>query len=1059
MVTCGVCGSAAPDGAHFCATCGAALDDAHKGSERKLATLIFADLVGSTEFAGTRDPERTRILLERFYDSMADEIRVAGGTIEKFAGDAVMAAFGAPASLEDHAERALHTAIAMQRRIQELVGDAPALRIGVNTGEVVAGKAREGSSFVSGDAVNVAARLEQAAGPGEILVGERTVALVRGAFEFGEPRIIEAKGKPGGVGCRRLLRALSLMRTRGVLGLRRAFVGRDVELATLERIYDEVVERREPRLVTILGDAGVGKTRLVREFWERLGSRSPEPLRRTGRCLSYGEGVTYWPLGEVLKEHFGISESDPPAAILSALPTEILGLTLGLDVGHGLHPLAARDRFQDAWVGFCDTVSAERTLVMLIEDIHWGEELLLDLVERLAVHTRGPLLLVATARPELLESRPGWGARVPGTMVVLEALSVEDSVRLLDQLLGGSLPAGLRDVVVERAEGNPFFVEEVLGTLIDLGLLHHENGRWTLAELPPDFSVPDTVQAVVAARVDLLGAADKEGLQAASVIGRIFWAGPVYDLVAEGEPDLRVIEERDFIRRRSSSSIPGDREYAIKHALTREVAYAGLPKARRAHMHAGFARWLERNGLGRDEFASLLAHHYAEAVRPEDVDLAWEGRQPELDELRERAITWLRQAGDLAIGRMEIDDAVSLLDRAIAVESDPQRQAELWHAVGRASILKYDGERFWTAMQAALENTTDRATSADIYADLAMHTAIRAGMWMSRPDPALVAGWIDRALELAEPGTPARAKALFARVYEDPNNGEAAEEALAIAEALDDIELRSFAYDSIATVSFARGDYGTAYEWVERRIELVPRLTDPDHISLVYNYSLAAVECAGHMDEARQIATMYDEVTRRLSPHHRLHAAYVLVEVESMAGRWEAVRDLMDRAESAVAANANTPCALEDRALLLCALAQVLLGADTEAKRLEAVAAGFDRQGFGYFTRPIEAQIALARGDLSELARMLQDWKPEGFIDVDGLVARLDGLVALDRRAEIETEAPALVIEGSYLEPFALRALGWARGDGDMVRQAVACFEAMEMAWHAQQTSSLIGDG
>jgi tetratricopeptide (TPR) repeat protein len=476
-------------------------------------------------------------------------------------------------------------------------------------------------------------------------------------------------------------------------------------------------------------------------------------------------------------------------------------------------------------------------------------------------------------------------------------------------------------------------------------------------------------------------------------------------------------------------------------------------------MHAGFARWLERNGLGRDEFASLLAHHYAEAVRPEDVDLAWEGRQPELDELRERAITWLRQAGDLAIGRMEIDDAVSLLDRAIAVESDPQRQAELWHAVGRASILKYDGERFWTAMQAALENTTDRATSADIYADLAMHTAIRAGMWMSRPDPALVAAWIDRALELAEPGTPARAKALFARVYEDPNNGEAAEEALAIAEALDDIELRSFAYDSIATVSFARGDYGTAYEWVERRIELVPRLTDPDHISLVYNYSLAAVECAGHMDEARQIATTYDEVTRRLSPHHRLHAAYVLVEVESMAGRWEAVRDLMDRAESAVAANANTPCALEDRALLLCALAQVLLGADTEAKRLEAVVAGFDRQGFGYFTRPIEAQIALARGDLSELARMLQDWKPEGFIDVDGLVARLDGLVALDRRAEIEAEAPALVIEGSYLEPFALRALGWARGDGDMVRQAVACFEAMEMAWHAQQTSSLIGDG
>src|SRR5262249_43360189 len=287
------------------------------------------------------------------------------------------------------------------------------------------------------------------------------------------------------------------------------FAGRDDEMATLERAFDQVANAREPRLVTILGDAGVGKTRLVREFWERLGSRTPEPLRRTGRCLSYGEGVTYWPLGEVLKEHFGISESDPPEAVLAALePRDILGLTLGLDVAHGLHPLAARDRFQDAWVEFCDEVSADRTLVMLIEDIHWAEDLLLDLLERLVAHTRGPMLLVATARPELLETRPGWG-RTTGTTVVLDALSVEDSVRMLDQLLGGTLPSGLRDLVIQRAEGNPFFVEEVLGTLIDLGLLRHDDGAWALADLPPDFSVPDTVQAVVAARVDLLAAADK----------------------------------------------------------------------------------------------------------------------------------------------------------------------------------------------------------------------------------------------------------------------------------------------------------------------------------------------------------------------------------------------------------------------------------------------------------------------------------------------------------------------------------------------------------------------
>src|SRR5207253_1754399 len=256
---------------------------------------------------------------------------------------------------------------------------------------------------------------------------------------------------------------------------RRAFVGRDEEMEVLERAYAEVEDRREPRLVTILGDAGVGKTRIVREFWERLGERSPGTLRRTGRCLSYGQGITYWPLAEVLKEHLGIFESDAPEVVLDRLGSrEILGLTLEL-----------------------------------------------------------------------------------------EALASEDAVLMLDELLGGTLPAGLREVVVQRADGNPFFVEELLGTLIDRQLLERQNGSWRLAELPPDFAVPDTVQAVVAARVDLLDPGEKQALQAASVIGRIFWAGPVYELVGGARPDLRVLEDRDFIRRRPGSSLAGDREYAI----------------------------------------------------------------------------------------------------------------------------------------------------------------------------------------------------------------------------------------------------------------------------------------------------------------------------------------------------------------------------------------------------------------------------------------------------------------------------------------------------------------
>ena len=277
------CGASLAADARFCPACAAPVQaTTAPAEERKLVTVLFADLVGSTELADAQDPERTRALLDRFYESMAAEIERVGGTVEKFVGDAVMAAFGAPAAQEDHAERALHAALAMQRRLGELFGDRLALRIGVNTGEVVVGRPREGSSFVTGDAVNVGARLEQAAAPGEILAGERTVLAARGAFEFGEPVTVEAKGKAGGLECRRLVRALSLMRPRGVGGLRRAFVGREAELAQLQEAYGAVAAGEGPQLVTILGDAGVGKTRLVRELWEWFAAQDSPPLRRTG---------------------------------------------------------------------------------------------------------------------------------------------------------------------------------------------------------------------------------------------------------------------------------------------------------------------------------------------------------------------------------------------------------------------------------------------------------------------------------------------------------------------------------------------------------------------------------------------------------------------------------------------------------------------------------------------------------------------------------------------------------------------------------------------------------
>src|SRR5437879_1953303 len=262
-----------------------------QADERKLATVLFADLVGSTAIAADQDPERTRARLERFYDAMAEEVGRAGGTIEKFAGDAVMAAFGAPAAQEDHAERALHAALAMRRRLRELFGERLELRIGVNTGEVVVGEGRAGSSFMSGDAVNVAARLEQAAEPGEVLVGERTATAAAGAFELSEPITVEAKGKPHGLRCRRLVRALPSAPPRRVPGLATRLVGRERELTLLETLYHSVIAESRPRLATILGDAGVGKTRLTEEFLARALSADDLAVYR-GRCLPYGEGIT-----------------------------------------------------------------------------------------------------------------------------------------------------------------------------------------------------------------------------------------------------------------------------------------------------------------------------------------------------------------------------------------------------------------------------------------------------------------------------------------------------------------------------------------------------------------------------------------------------------------------------------------------------------------------------------------------------------------------------------------------------------------------------------------------
>jgi class 3 adenylate cyclase len=1061
MALCPNCGQPVPSDARFCPNCANPIfEPAQPSEERKLATVLFADLVGSTELAGAQDPERTRALLNRFYDAMAAEIADAGGTVEKFVGDAVMAAFGAPAAQEDHAERALHAALSMQRRLEELFGDALSLRIGVNTGDVVVGQPRVGSSFVTGDAVNVAARLEQAAEPGEILVGERTAAAVRGAFELDEPATVAAKGKAGGVACRRLVRALSLMRPRGVGGLRHAFVGRERELEALQQTYGRTVAEGHPHLLTIMGDAGIGKTTLIRAFWEWLGSQSPEPRRRTGRCLSYGQGITYMPLGEIVREHLGLLESDPPETVRRRLGQRaILGMTLGLEAPSDLHPLAARDQLRQAWAAFLEELVAEQPAVVLVEDLHWAEGALLDLLE--AGHdVRGPLLLLATARPEFVHSRPTWGGRGRDADTLwLETLSASDTARMADELIPAVLPAHVRQVVVDRAEGNPFFVEELVRTLIDRGVLEQQNGSWIVRELPGDLVVPDTVQAVLAARIDLLEPAEKAALQAAAVIGRTFWSGPVYELLEGVEPDLRLLEERDFIRQRSSSSIAREREFVIKHALTREVAYRSLPKVKRARFHARFATWLERAGECRDEHAALLAHHYAEAVRPEDADLAWPGEDDELGRLRKRAVTWLRRAAELALGRYEIEDAVSLLQRAVELETSPPAQLEIWREIGHANAIYFDGKAFSSAMQRAIELADDDLTTADLYAELAFQTMIRAGMWGVPPQADLVEDWIGRTLELAPPDTVARAKALIARCYSAYDKSpELASEASGIAERLGDPVTRSYGYDVLCLTAFAAGDWDDAADWARRRVSLVDEIDDPDHQQDIYSGAFAPAVARGQFDEGRRYSRSGEEINRRLSPHHRLHGVGQSLLLEELLGDWGAASRLQPRVEDAVAANIATPCVLNERALLVCALARAYLGDEEEACRLEQEAGAHRMTGYGPLQDAPRVQLALHRNDLAVVEALLGEpgVRRSTTYYLSSMATHLDGLAALGERARVEAEESRLLQPNTYLEPFALRALGVVREDAGLIDRAANRFEAFGLAWHTARTRALL---
>jgi class 3 adenylate cyclase/predicted ATPase len=546
------------------------------GEARKIVTIVFSDVTGSTELGERLDAEALRRVMTRYFTEMRTILERHGGTVEKFIGDAVMAAFGIPAAHEDDALRAVKAAVEMRARLAELNeellrerGVTLAVRIAVNTGEVVAGDPSEGQFYASGDAVNVAARLEQAAEPGEILLGVETYGLVRDAVEVQALEPFALKGKSQSIPAYRLL---DVVEGAPVLARRfdTPFVGREEELAHLLTCFERAVGERMPVLVTVLGPAGIGKTRLATELMAQAGERAAV---LQGRCLSYGEGITFLPLQEILRT-------------LPELPSGVM------------NPEQARST-EDTFFAYrklFEGLARERPLLLVLEDIHWAEATLLDLIEHIAEWTReAPILILCLARPELLDERPGWR----GEFVELESLAQEEAESLA-AALAARLDPSVRARSSELAEGNPLFLEQLLALAGD------GNDR------PTEF--PHTINALLAARLDQLEANERALLERAAVVGKEFWRGALAHL-SPPETEVSVLLQR-LVRRRlirpERSSLPGEDAFRFGHILIRDAAYTSIPKERRAELHERFAEWLEASA---SPYGEIVGYHLEQAYR------------------------------------------------------------------------------------------------------------------------------------------------------------------------------------------------------------------------------------------------------------------------------------------------------------------------------------------------------------------------------------------------------------------------------------------------------------
>jgi class 3 adenylate cyclase len=837
MRACLQCGQENPPHARFCNGCGVRLEEAAPPrEERKVVTVLFTDVVGFTTLSERLDPEDVRALLTPFYGLIRSVVARFGGSIEHFAGDGVMAVFGAPVAHEDDPERAVRAALAIREAVQERAENDPSaqldVRVGVNTGEVLISHDANGR-LVAGDTVNTAQRLQTAAAVNGILVGEQTHRTTERYIEYRSLGGVEAKGKAEPVPAWEAVAPFSRFGPEVTRDAPGPLLGRDVEVALLEGMLARTVEERASQLVTIVGDPGLGKSRLLTEIFVR-GARDGAGLLywRQGRCPAYGQRAAFSALGDMVRAQAGILDTDGVAAAGAKLRAALERLGGETDwLERHLRPLVglpanrAGERPGEAfaaWRRFFEALARERPLVLVIEDLHWADDGLLDWLDGFVERSRDlPAYVLCTARPELLQRRPEWGGgKRNATTLTLPPLSREDSARLVRTLLDGrEVSDEALAAAVARAGGNPLYAEEFARML-------REHGRG-------DAPLPLTVQGIVAARIDALPPAEKALLVDAAVVGKLFWPGALAALGHQDLDALRSLERRELIRRHRASTVAGEREYVFRNALVREVAYRLLPRSRRAEKHLLAAAWIEGLAWGREDHAEARAEHYRAAL----------AYSRDRERFATRARYALREAGDRALSLASHGRAAELYRAALELwpADDPARPRILLE-LGRALYrLDQTGDAELAEARDGLFALGDVEGAAD--ADVALAVSFYA---QARPDEAT------RVLERAaaslrtEPASRAKVYVLSTlasfRLLADrvPDSLATGSEALAMAEALDDQDLRARCLRIVGAARALSGDpEGVAQ--LEQAVELARRLDSFEAVPALTNLAAALI--------------------------------------------------------------------------------------------------------------------------------------------------------------------------------------------------------------------------